>query len=63
MATWVKCTHKKDGGTVLVNLDAAVAITETKSGTIIAFPGDDDSFVHVKETVADIVKRGGIKHA
>jgi hypothetical protein len=39
MASWLKCTAKRDGAAVYVNLDNAVNVywSERDKGTIIAF--------------------------
>ena len=43
MASWLKCTAKRDGAAVYVNLENAVSVywSERDKGTIIAFVGGE----------------------
>ena len=43
MASWLKCTAKRDGAAVYVNLENAVSVywSQRDKGTIIAFVGGE----------------------
>jgi hypothetical protein len=47
MASWLKCTAKRDGAAVYVNLENAVSVywSQRDKGTIIAFVGGDKDAV------------------
>jgi hypothetical protein len=51
MTNWMKCTAKRGGGPVYVNLENAVSISwsERDKGTIIAFIGGEKDAVTVEE--------------
>ena len=57
MASWLKCTAKRDGASVYVNLENAVSVywSERDKGTIIAFGGEKDA-VTVQEKPEQIIK-------
>jgi hypothetical protein len=58
MASWLKCTAKRDGAAVYVNLDNAVNVywSERDKGTIIAFVGGEKDAVTVQEKPEQIIK-------
>jgi hypothetical protein len=58
MAIWLKCTAKRDGAAVYVNLENAVSVywSERDKGTIIAFVGGEKDAVTVQEKPEQILK-------
>jgi hypothetical protein len=58
MANWLKCTAKRDGASVYVNLENAVSVywSERDKGTIIAFVGGKKDAVTVQEKAEQILK-------
>ena len=58
MANWLKCTAKRDGAPVYVNLENAVSVywSERDKGTIIAFVGGEKDAVIVQEKAEQILK-------
>jgi hypothetical protein len=55
MTNWVKCTDSK-GEPIYVNLALAITIKATKKGTRVAFLGDDEDYVDVKEPPEKLVR-------
>ena len=57
MASWLKCTAKRDVAAVYVNLENAVSVywSERDKGTIIAFVREKDA-VTVQEKPEQILK-------
>ena len=53
MASWLKCTAKRDGAAVYVNLENAVSVywSERDKGTIIAFVGGEKDAVIVQKSL------------
>jgi hypothetical protein len=53
MASWLKCTAKRDGAAVYVNLENAVSVywSERDKGTIIAFVGGEKDAVIVSNRI------------
>ena len=51
MASWLKCTARRGGGAIHVNLENAVSIywSERDKGTVIAFIGGEKDAVLVEE--------------
>jgi hypothetical protein len=51
MASWLKCTAKRGGGAIHVNLENAVSVywSERDKGTVIAFIGGEKDAVLVEE--------------
>jgi hypothetical protein len=58
MANWFKCTAKRDGAAVYVNLENAVSVywSERDKGTIIGFVGGEKDAVIVQEKPEQILK-------
>jgi hypothetical protein len=58
MTNWLKCTAKRGGESVYVNLDNAVSVywSERDKGTVIAFIGGEKDAVTVEERPEDILR-------
>ena len=58
MASSLKCTAKRDGAAVYVNLENAVSVywSERDKGTTIAFVGGEKDAVTVQEKPEQILK-------
>lgn len=54
---WVKCTAV-EGGDIYVNVEQATTMrwVEKDKRTFVAFAGDDQSYVTVKEQPAEIIR-------
>ena len=57
MASWLKCTAKRDGAAVYVNLENAVSVywSERDKGTIIAFVGGEKDAFTVQKRRASLL--------
>jgi hypothetical protein len=57
MTSWLKCTAKRGGEAVYVNLDNAVSVSwsERDKGTVIAFIGGEKDAVMVQEKPEEIL--------
>jgi hypothetical protein len=57
MASWRKCTARRGGGAVHVNLENAVSVywSERDKGTVIAFIGGEKDAVLVEERPEQIL--------
>ena len=58
MKNWLKCTAKRSGEPVYVNLDNAVSVywSDRDKGTVIAFIGGEKDAVTIEEKPEDILK-------
>ena len=58
MKSWLKCTAKRGGEAVYVNLDNAVSVywSDRDKGTVIAFIGGEKDAVTVEERPEDILR-------
>lgn len=67
MNRWLALHHYKSGDEILVNKDYMVMVIPDQQskpkGTIIQFPGEEQNFITVKESVDDIKKLlGGLEN-
>jgi hypothetical protein len=61
MASWLKCTARRGGGPIHVNLENAVSVywSERDKATVIAFVGGEKDAVLVEEKPEQIVGSKG----
>ena len=67
MNGWIVLHHYKSGDEILVNRDYMVMVMPDQQsepeGTIVQFPGEEQNFITVKESVDDIQKLlGGLEN-
>jgi len=57
MASWLKCTARRGGGAIHINLENAVSVywSERDKGTVIAFIGGEKDAVLVEERPEQIL--------